>query len=358
MGITVRNLCKSFGGFRAVHDVSFDVGPGELVALLGPSGSGKSTVLRIIAGLEAPDSGQVLLTGEDATDVPVRDRGVGFVFQHYALFKHMTVRDNVAFGLSVRGEKRDVTDKRVRELLRMVQLAGLEDRYPDQLSGGQRQRVALARALATQPKVLLLDEPFAALDAKVREELRNWIRRMHREFHVTSLFVTHDREEAMELCDKIVVLKDGRVEQVGTPMELYERPATPFVASFLGPVNVLTGRNVDGRLILSSNTDSDPYLSHPPVTAYVRPHELDILPHQPVPSDVDGSKSSKIGLRAVVRRCVPVGGIVKITLERSDGAELHVQVTRERFGELSLSVGQEIVASAKEMRVFTEDYSI
>ena len=348
MGITVRNLTKSFGGKPVVQDVSFEVGQGQLVALLGRSGSGKSTILRIIAGLEEPDSGQVLLTGEDATDVPVRSRGVGFVFQHYALFKHMTVRDNVAFGLKVRGAARDVIARRVGELLKMVQLDGLEERYPHQLSGGQRQRVALARALAPQPKVLLLDEPFSALDTEVRTELRNWLRRLHDEFHVTSLFVTHDREEAMELCDRIVVLEKGRVEQVGTPQELYERPSTPFVARFLGPVNIINGRNVEGRLVVGTGRDSDPFLSHPPVTAFVRPHELHLQ------AETDGGPA----LRGTVKRLLPVGGMVKVDLTLDDGSELQVQIGRDRFRELNPQIGQRLYAGVRGMTVFQEDYSI
>lgn len=347
MGITVRNLVKNFGAFKAVDDVTFEVGQGELVALLGPSGSGKSTILRIIAGLEEPDAGQVLLTGEDATAIPVRRRNVGFVFQHYALFKHMTVRDNIAFGLTVRGVDRATADKRVRELTGLVQLAGLEHRYPHELSGGQRQRVALARALAPQPKVLLLDEPFAALDAQVRVELRTWIRKLHDEFHVTSLFVTHDREEAMELADRIVVLKDGKIEQVGGPHELYEKPSTPFVAKFLGPVNIMTGRHVNGRVVIGDHGNGE-HNSHPAVTAYVRPHQVHL----------DRQMGSHPALRATIRRCVPVGGVVKIELAVDDGSELNVQITPERFRELALAAGETIYAGVREMKVFSEDYSI
>ena len=240
--IAVRHLSKRYGTFQAVDDVSFDVPAGQLVALLGPSGSGKSTILRIIAGLETAETGTVELTGEDATAVPIQQRGVGFVFQHYALFRHMTVRDNIAFGLKVRKLPKAEIRARVDELLDLVQLAGYAARYPSQLSGGQRQRVALARALAPRPKVLLLDEPFGALDAKVRDELRTWLRRLHDEVHVTSLFVTHDQQEAFEVADQVVVLNRGRIEQMGPPQELYERPATPFVTGFLGSVNVLRGQ--------------------------------------------------------------------------------------------------------------------
>jgi sulfate transport system ATP-binding protein len=347
MGIAVVNLNKRFGRFQAVSDVSFEVGQGQLVALLGPSGSGKSTILRIIAGLEEPDGGQVFLTGEDATGVPVRNRGVGFVFQHYALFKHMTIAENIGFGLKVRGASRGAIEKRVEELMNLVHLEGMHDRYPHQISGGQRQRAALARALAPQPKVLLLDEPFGALDAQVREELRKWLRRMHDDFHVTSLFVTHDRDEAMEVADKIVLLKDGKVQQVGTPAELYEKPASPFVAEFLGPVNVLTGRNVHGRLVVGPGADSL-HGEHPSVTAYVRPHDLHL--------DREGNGGS--GVAATVKRCVPLGGLVKVELERADGERMQVELTRERFAELRLDVGQTVYASLKEARVFAQDYSI
>ncbi len=233
MAIAVRNLSKRYGTFQAVDNVSFDVPAGQLVALLGPSGSGKSTILRMIAGLETAETGAVELTGEDATGVPIQHRGVGFVFQHYALFRHMTVRENIAFGLKVRKVKKAEIRERVDALLELVQLSGYAARYPSQLSGGQRQRVALARALAPRPKVLLLDEPFGALDAKVREELRTWLRRLHDEVHVTSLFVTHDQQEAFEVADQVVVLNRGRVEQMGPPQELYENPKTPFVTSFL-----------------------------------------------------------------------------------------------------------------------------
>ena len=239
MSIIVKDLVKRFGSFHAVNGVDFEVPAGQLVALLGPSGSGKSTILRIIAGLESADSGEVQLTGEDATNLPAQQRGVGFVFQHYALFRHMTVRQNVAFGLEVQKLARAEVQKRVNELLDLVQMTGYKDRYPSQLSGGQRQRVALARALAPRPKVLLLDEPFGALDARVRDELRTWLRRLHDEVHVTSLFVTHDQQEAFEVADQVIVLNHGKVEQMGPPEELYIRPRTPFVTAFLGSVNVL-----------------------------------------------------------------------------------------------------------------------
>ena len=244
-GISVQDLNKRFGSFHAVQDVSFEAMDGKITAILGPSGSGKSTVLRMIAGLEIPDSGRITLADEEQTFATVQERRVGFVFQHYALFRHMTVRDNVAFGLSIRKEPKADTKRRVDDLLELVQLAPLADRYPDQLSGGQRQRVALARALAPRPKVLLLDEPFGALDARVRQELRRWLDDLHRELNVTSLLVTHDQEEALELANEIVVMHQGRVEQIGTPAEVYNNPASPFVAGFIGAANVITG-SVEG----------------------------------------------------------------------------------------------------------------
>ena len=278
MSIVAKNLTKRFGSFQAVNDVSFEVPAGQLVALLGPSGSGKSTILRIIAGLEAADSGEVQLTGEDATHLPVQARGVGFVFQHYALFRHMSVRQNVAFGLEVQKlPGREIRD-RVDELLELVQMTGYRDRYPSQLSGGQRQRVALARALAPRPKVLLLDEPFGALDARVREELRTWLRRLHDEVHVTSLFVTHDQEEAFEVADQVIVLNRGRIEQMGPPQELYERPSTPFVTGFLGSVNVLRVQTESGTTVIGDGTHLPAEVNGhgAPISLYVRPHDLDL----------------------------------------------------------------------------------
>src|SRR6187455_528760 len=252
MSIEIRNVSKNFGDFRALRDVSLNIESGELIALLGPSGCGKTTLLRIIAGLETADAGSILFAGEDTTDRPVRERQVGFVFQHYALFRHMTVFENVAFGLRVRPRRVRPPEAEIREtvmgLLSLVQLDVLADRRPSELSGGQRQRVALARALAVKPKVLLLDEPFGALDAKVRKELRRWLRRLHEEVHVTSVFVTHDQEEALEVSDRVGIMNEGRIEQSGTPEEVYERPATPFVYGFLGDVNLFHGRIHQGRV--------------------------------------------------------------------------------------------------------------
>ncbi len=287
MSIEVRNIHKSFGDFTALKDVSLDFPDGELVALLGPSGCGKTTLLRIIAGLDNPTSGKVLLEGEDASDTHVRERQVGFVFQHYALFRHMTVFDNVAFGLRVKPRKHRPSEaiikKKVNDLLELVQLGWVHDRFPTQLSGGQRQRIALARALAVEPRVLLLDEPFGALDAKVRKELRRWLRSLHDELHITSIFVTHDQEEALEVADRIVLMNHGKVEQVGSPTEVYDKPASPFVYSFLGNVNLVHGR-VDGKDIRVgqqsiSNGDAGDLAQGAQVVAFARPHELAIVPY-------------------------------------------------------------------------------
>src|ERR1700678_3663281 len=287
MSIEVRNLRKTFGNFVALDNVSLEMPTGELVALLGPSGSGKTTLLRIIAGLETPDSGEVHFDQEEATNRSASERKVGFVFQHYALFRHMTVFENVAFGMRVLPRRARPAEaevkRRVHELLQLVQLDFLADRYPSQLSGGQRQRVALARTLAVEPKVLLLDEPFGALDAKVRQELRRWLRRLHDEIHVTSIFVTHDQEEALELANHVVVLNDGKIEQAGTPEELYHNPATPFVYNFLGNVNLFHGRVEDGHIYvrgmpiaLSPNGHELASANGKDAVVYVRPHLLDI----------------------------------------------------------------------------------
>jgi sulfate transport system ATP-binding protein len=354
VGIVVRNLSKRFGSFQAVDGVSFEVPAGQLVALLGPSGSGKSTILRIIAGLEPADSGDVELTGEDATNLPAQERGVGFVFQHYALFRHMTVRQNVAFGLEVQKPRppRAEVRRRVDELLDLVQLLGYADRYPSQLSGGQRQRVALARALAPRPKVLLLDEPFGALDARVRDELRTWLRKLHDEVHVTSLFVTHDQQEAFEVSDQIVVLNKGMVEQMGPPQWLYEHPATPFVTEFLGAVNVLKVETVLGMDQLG---DEEPLPmdipgpgaalpGSPPASVYVRPHDFDIA----------RARNGRPAWTARVHRLTPLGGLVKLDLTLLDGTSLNVQLTRERCLELNLAEGENVFVSPKDLKVFTE----
>ena len=304
MSIEVRNVTKRYGKLAVCDNLSLDVPAGELVALLGPSGSGKTTLLRIIAGLDVPDSGSVLFHGEDATNTEVRDRNVGFVFQHYALFGHMTIAENVAFGLRVRPKATRPSDREIRarvaDLLKLVQLDWLADRHPHQLSGGQRQRVALARALAVEPKVLLLDEPFGALDAKVRKELRRWLRRLHDEMHVTSVFVTHDQEEAMEVADRVVVMHNGKVEQQGAPHEVYDHPATPFVLQFLGDVNLFTrGSEVD----------------------YVRPHEIDIV-DAPAPDTWS----------VTVGQTLTVGPNTRIEFKRDDdGSFVDVELTRQEF---------------------------
>ena len=343
MGIVVRSLRKKLGKF-AVDDVSFEVPSGQLVALLGPSGSGKSTILRIIAGLEQADSGTVELTGEDATRMPVQRRGVGFVFQHYALFRHMTVRQNVSFGLEVQKLAKAEARERVDELLGLVQLADYAERFPSQLSGGQRQRVALARALAPRPKVLLLDEPFGALDSRVRDELRSWLRRLHDEVHVTSLFVTHDQQEAFEVSDQIVVLNRGKVEQMGPPQELYERPASAFVTEFLGAVNILP---VEAILNIDTHDDEAPLpldLPGPdgPVLVYVRPHDLDIA----------RTRNGQAAWPSRIRRLTRLGGLVRLDLRLADGTALQVQLTRERCLELNLAEGEDVFVTPKDVKFF------
>ncbi len=346
MSIVVKGLAKRFGHFQALDGVSFVVPSGELVALLGPSGSGKSTVLRLIAGLEQADAGHVELFGEDATNRPVQSRGVGFVFQHYALFRHMTVRQNLAFGLEIRSLPRGQVRARADELLELVQLQGLADRYPSQLSGGQRQRVALARALAPRPKVLLLDEPFGALDARVREELRSWLRKLHDEVHVTSLIVTHDQQEAFEVADQVVVLNAGKIEQMGPPQALYEHPVTPFVTEFLGSVNVLAGRSVQGTAVLRNGMllpASDP-VPDGPVSVYVRPHDLEVTRHH-------GDEPS---WPVKVSRLVPLGGLERVVVDLGDGTDLEIELTRERSRELDLRPGDRVFVIPKAPKVFQD----
>ena len=342
MSIEIRNISKRFGNFVALDNISLDFPTGELVALLGPSGCGKTTLLRIIAGLEQADSGQVLLEGEDASATHVRERQVGFVFQHYALFKHMTVFDNVAFGMRMkpraqRPSAAKIRDK-VHELLNLVQLDWLADRFPAQLSGGQRQRIALARALAVEPRVLLLDEPFGALDAKVRKELRRWLRKLHDELHVTSIFVTHDQEEALEVADRVVLMNQGAVEQIGTPEEVYRRPATPFVYGFLGAVNLFHGR-VDGEGLRVGDArlpqQAGGFGEGTEVLAFARPHELDIV--------VDADASA--GIAARVSRVLAFGITARVELDGVNGARgqhFEVEITRERVERLGLAEGQAV----------------
>ena len=356
MKIEIKNITKRFGAFAALDNVSLEFPSGDLVALLGPSGCGKTTLLRIIAGLEKSDSGEVLFDGEDATRRDVRERHVGLVFQHYALFRHMSVFENVAFGLRVRPRdqrpSKEEIQERVHKLLKLVQLDGLAARYPTQLSGGQRQRVALARALAVQPKLLLLDEPFGALDAKVRKELRRWLRLLHDEIHISSIFVTHDQEEALEVSDRIAVLNAGKLEQVGTPDDVYQRPANAFVYNFLGSGVRLTGRVKGGRLRIGSLTldgAETPQREDQEAVAYVRSH--DFL--------VERSHSGATGIGAFVARVLPVGPIVRLELFRYDTAEfIEVELTRERFDELNLQPADIVRLKPKSARVFTEDYSI
>ena len=358
MSIQVSNISKTFGQFAALKDVSITVPEGELVALLGPSGSGKTTLLRIIAGLEVPDdgAGEVLFAGQDVTTQSPSARGIGFVFQHYSLFRHMTIFENVAFGLEVRprssrpsaGEIR----QRVMRLLELVQLEALAGRFPWQLSGGQRQRVALVRALAVEPKVLLLDEPFGALDAKVRKELRRWLRRLHDETAVTSVFVTHDQEEALEVADRVAVMNHGQIEQIGSPEQVYEHPANPFVYNFLGSVNLFHGRVHNGRLQIGQVE-----LGHAPrhdgsdgpAVAYVRPHDLEIS-RMPL---------NGASIAARVLHINSAGSVVRVQLEVPGTAQgMEAELTRDRYRELSLSAGEHVHVVLRNARVFAQDYSI
>jgi sulfate/thiosulfate transport system ATP-binding protein len=338
VGIIVENVSKQFGDFHAVEQVSLEIKTGSLVALLGPSGSGKSTLLRLIAGLEMPDSGRILLTGRDATYQSVQERNIGFVFQHYALFKHLTVRRNIAFGLEINKVPKAKIKARVSELLELVQLSGLGDRYPSQLSGGQRQRVALARALAVEPKVLLLDEPFGALDAKVRKDLRVWLRRLHDEVHVTTVFVTHDQEEAMEVSDEIVVMNQGKVEQIGTPAEIYDHPASAFVMSFIGPVNVLPSSS---KIFQGNGFDSP----HPEV--FVRPQDV-VIEIQPTSTTVP----------ARVSRLIHLGWEIQAELALDDGQVVTAHLTRDRYDELKIQPQQRVYVRPKEAKAFPLYYSI
>ncbi|MCX8520893.1 MAG: sulfate ABC transporter ATP-binding protein [Rhodoferax sp.] len=377
MSIAIRNIDKHFGTFHALRNVSLDIASGELLALLGPSGCGKTTLLRIIAGLETADQGSILFSGEDTTDVPVRERNVGFVFQHYALFRHMSVFDNVAFGLrmkprATRPSAAAIKDK-VHQLLQLVQLDWLADRFPAQLSGGQRQRIALARALAVEPKVLLLDEPFGALDAKVRKELRRWLRRLHDELHVTSIFVTHDQEEALEVADRVVVLNNGQVEQVGTPQQVWEHPASPFVYGFLGDVNLFHGRAHAGEMRIgvgeqgmrlpspehSQQHDSQAF-------AYVRPHDLEVRRYLPDAQGQAGAEQHgqhvqhghQQGIPARLLRALVVGPIVRLELQPLDasaigGADtIEAQLGIHAFEQQAFRQGEILLLTPRRARVF------
>ena len=331
MSIEIDHIRKTYGAFEALQDVSLRIEKGELVALLGPSGSGKTTLLRIIAGLDIPDSGTIRLNNEDATNSTARDRQVGFVFQHYALFRHLTVFENVAFGLRLRPKtarpsEEDIRD-RVRKLLELIQLDWLGDRYPNQLSGGQRQRVALARALAVEPRVLLLDEPFGALDAKVRKELRRWLRRLHDELHVASVFVTHDQEEALEVADRVAIMNHGLIEQVGTPIEVYDNPASAFVYQFLGDVNLFHGRAEVAETV-----------------GYVRPYELEVTRHSGAGAGV---------VVASIRHIASAGPVVRLELLRDDnGNSLDAEISRDRYRQLALAVGDKVDVTPRNLRTF------
>ncbi|MFN6154563.1 sulfate/molybdate ABC transporter ATP-binding protein [Anabaena sp. AL09] len=338
MGIVVENVSKQFGSFQAVEQVNLEIQSGSLVALLGPSGSGKSTLLRLISGLETPDTGKIILTGKDATDQSVQERNIGFVFQHYALFKHLTVRKNIAFGLEIRKAPKKKIQGKVEQLLELVQLSGLGDRYPSQLSGGQRQRVALARALAVEPNVLLLDEPFGALDAKVRKDLRAWLRRLHDEVHVTTVFVTHDQEEAMEVSDEIVVMNKGKVEQVGTPAQIYDHPASAFVMSFIGPVNVLPS---SAKIFQSSGFES----AHP--ETFLRPQDIIIE-----------NVANGTTVPAIVSRIIHLGWEIQVELTLDDGQAMTAHLTRERFDELKLEPQEKVYVKPKDAKSFPLYYSI
>lgn len=368
MSISLNNIDKTFGTFPAVRGVNLEIKSGELVALLGPSGSGKSTLLRIIAGLEQPDSNadappHVLFDGESVAHRHVRHRGVGFVFQHYSLFRHMTVYENIAFGLRVRPRRTRPSGaeirRRVEELLDLIQLQSLTKRYPHQLSGGQRQRVALARALAVEPAVLLLDEPFGALDARVRQDLRRWLRRLHDEIHVTSVFVTHDQDEALEISDRVVVMNNGRIEQAGTPEEIFHHPRTPFVTSFIGTTNRFQGRvNESGaqfgdihldRTYLPGSPDGESgneiagsWRSGTALELFVRPHEIDL---RDKPGDLPG-------VPAVVERIRPAGAVVRISLITEGGEYLTAEIPCDQFDRDACRCGQRVFALFRKTRVF------
>ena len=355
MSISVKNIRKRFGDFIALDNVSLDFPSGELVALLGPSGCGKTTLLRIIAGLETADAGGVFLEGADASGMHARERAVGFVFQHYALFRHMTVFDNVAFGLRVKSRSERPSEAiirhKVKELLELVQIDWLADRYPSQLSGGQRQRVALARALAVEPRVLLLDEPFGALDAKVRKELRRWLRKLHDELHITSIFVTHDQDEALEVADRVVLMDHGRVEQIGTPDEVYDRPASPFVYSFLGSVNIFHGRmsGRDLRVGEHSLALEEHDLAHDvSAIGYVRPHELQLLP-------LEGEgRGSAGGMPAKVLGISNAGALASVELSSEDGlpgSQLEVTVFRDYLRQIGIKEGDWVRVKPTRVRV-------
>lgn len=357
MSILIKDVSKTFGSFQALKDINLEINTGELVALLGPSGSGKTSLLRIIAGLESADQGVIYFGENNITEISTKERNVGFVFQHYALFRHMTVFDNIAYGLKVRPRKTRPTkqeiEKKVNELLRLVKLEELKNRYPSQLSGGQKQRVALARALAVEPKVLLLDEPFGALDAKVRKDLRRWLRRLHDEFHITSVFVTHDQEEALDVADRIVVMNEGKIEQIGSPEEVYEHPNSPFVYDFLGNVNLFYGRLENGKLHQGKSIFSVPEWkdeNNKQAVGYVRPHDIHIS------KEIQGEDS----ILATVSHIHIVGPIVHLELKRQDTDEfLEAELPKDTFRSLSLQIKDQVYVKPNQLKVFIpEDYSI
>jgi sulfate transport system ATP-binding protein len=358
MSVEVRNVTKRFGSFTALDQVSLKVESGELVALLGPSGSGKTTLLRVIAGLEFPDlaDAQVLYYGEDVTRIPASERKAGFAFQHYALFRHMTVFENIAFGLRVRPRKTRPGEAeiraRVNKLLGLIQLEAMAARYPAQLSGGQRQRVALARALAVEPKVLLLDEPFGALDAKVRKELRRWLRQLHDEIHITTLFVTHDQEEALEVADRVAILRSGKIEQIGTPEEIYDQPVSPFVYDFLGNVNLFSGRVKDGAVTIGGAPFSVPEserTGEKETVAFVRPHDIRIT------REPNGAHT----FPARITRCHAAGSVATVELARLDGQGVFTaQLSKDEYQQLTPKTGEEVFVELRNLRLFSEDYSI
>ena len=357
MSVEVKNVTKKFGSFTALDHVSLKVESGELVALLGPSGSGKTTLLRTIAGLEFPDNreAEILFYGENVTQIPASERQAGFAFQHYALFRHMSVFENIAFGLRVRPKAtrppEDEIRARVEKLLTLIQLEPMARRFPTQLSGGQRQRVALARALAVEPKVLLLDEPFGALDAKVRKELRRWLRQLHDEIHITTLFVTHDQEEALEVSDRVAILRAGKIEQIGTPEEIYDQPASPFIYDFLGNVNLFRGRMKDGAVVIGDTEFVPPETdggSTADTVAFVRPHDIRIT----------REAGGKTFLARIVR-CNAAGPLANLELVRLEGgAHFTAQLSKEEFQSLQLKNGEEVFVELKNVKIFSDDYSI
>ncbi|MEB2489930.1 MULTISPECIES: sulfate/molybdate ABC transporter ATP-binding protein [Peribacillus] len=349
MSIIIENVTKYYGSYQALRNIDLEIKSGELVALLGPSGSGKTSLLRIIAGLEQAENGKILFNEENYTHKHVKDRNVGFVFQHYALFRNMTIFDNIAYGLKVRPRKtrpsKEVIEQKVTELLQLVKLEGYKDRYPSQLSGGQRQRVALARALAVEPNVLLLDEPFGALDAKVRKELRRWLRRLHDEFNVTSVFVTHDQEEAMDVADRVVIMNEGKIEQIGTPEEVYDHPENPFVYDFLGSVNLFKGNVHKGKLVTGNVEMNAPGSEDGAGTGYVRAHNF-IIEREPAEKD---------SIASIVDHIHTIGPIVRIEVIRQDTNEpLEIELTKEQYLNLEISKGERVFVRPKELKVFVD----